>query len=390
MTAVARVIRNTPALGLRDYFAWRGMDAGGIFNARGRGSWSSTHLLKAMEGMTESEQGTVNADFDRIQAMTDEPGQWAIFQTAIDKTRLEGLANPHERAMWLFRAEPAAFRQAEEIRYTDTRRQGRMWSGFVGPRHLVPSRDTSEHRRFEEKVCSLFGSRNARLDLFERTRPGRDSQPERLVQAVIYRDGLPDAGLEFNALGELELRPRRPVFELAITYEPNSGVIEVVANGVEQRTRLARLFAEIILQQGILGLRIPLRQYDLSRLLAPCDFPTDPEDGIDAVKVTWLKLRRQASTLPCIALISKWEDRHSVHEHAQHLIVAPEGMPQQFQTDEAIISIRLRPARGSTGRRRTINVTITLPNGCNLKSKTEKERLICDKYLPLWGLVKEI
>lgn len=41
-------------------------------------------------------------------------------------------------------------------------------------------------------------------------------------------------------------------------------------------------------------------------------------------------------------------------------------------------------------RRRTINVTIALPNGCNLKSKTEKERLICNKYLPRWGLVKEV
>jgi hypothetical protein len=32
-------------------------------------------------------------------------------------------------------------------------------------------------------------------------------------------------------------------------------------------------------------------------------------------------------------------------------------------------------------------ITITTPHGCDLKERTDRERLIGDKYLPRWGLV---
>jgi hypothetical protein len=35
-------------------------------------------------------------------------------------------------------------------------------------------------------------------------------------------------------------------------------------------------------------------------------------------------------------------------------------------------------------------VKITMPNRCDLKSRTERERLIGEKYLARWGLLKEI
>lgn len=393
MTAVAKVMRNTPPHRLRDYFVARGLEMILATTTGGAVLRSTTAaLLRAMEMFGETDQAILNADFERIQEMTDEAGQWAILHApGGDQGRqtLRNLSNPHERAMWLFLNDPERFRRAEEVRYTDTRRQGRMWSGFVGPRQLVASRDPASVAQFEERVRTLFGSRNAKLDLFERSRIGRDNRTEQVVQAVIYRDGLPDAGLEFNALGELELHLRRPVFEVAITYDPASGVIEVVAQGVEHRARLARLFAEVILRQGILGLRIPLRQFDLSRLLTPCDFPSDPEDGIEAVKVTSLKLRPQEPEPVNLELNADWRSRHTVHELARQWLIAGNVLQEHFEAVEATISVRLRPTRGS-GRRRTVNVTISLPNGCSLKSKTEKERQICDKYLPRWGVVKDV
>ncbi|MBF0214983.1 MAG: hypothetical protein HQM00_15710 [Magnetococcales bacterium] len=101
-------------------------------------------------------------------------------------------------------------------------------------------------------------------------------------------------------------------------------------------------------------------------------------------------MRHHESEQACMALIADWRNRRTVHDHARDLRLGERGLSERFEVDEATLSIRLRPARGSSGRRRTINVTIALPNGCNLKSKTEKERLICNKYLPRWGLVKEV
>ncbi|MBF0185940.1 MAG: hypothetical protein HQM06_16345 [Magnetococcales bacterium] len=391
MTTIARVVRNTPALRLRDYFLWRGLDVGGIFNERsdGRG-YTATALLKAVEGLDERGLAVLNADFDRIQDMTDEAGQWAMLHVSADRKSLKELGGHYERALWLFMDDPALFRQAEEARFADTRRQGRMWSGFVGPRGVAVSQDPEDHRRFEEKVRLIFDTRNARLDLFERLRVEAKEQLSRVVQAVIYREGLPDMQLVFNATGDLELQSHRPVYEVSIVYEPGSGIIEVVANGTENRARLARLFAEIILRQGILGMRVPLRQYDLSQLLQPYDFPSDPDDGIDAVKILRLQLRRREAEQAHLALLAKWDRRETVYDYARQSLIAADDLPNEYAVDEVLFSVRLRPTRKSFWRRRTINIAIALPNGCNLKSKTEQERMICDKYLPRWGLVKEV
>lgn len=393
MTALAltRVIRNTPALRLRDYFAWRGLDTGGIFNERnGRWCCTATSLLKTVESLEDNGQSLLNADFERIQEMTDEAGQWAILHVSADKKRLEEFGSPYERALWLFMADQALFRKAEETRYADTRRQGRMWSGFVGPRNMTVSQDPEDCRQFEERVRLTFDARNAHLDVFERFRTGGDGNLSRVVQAVVYREGLPDAKLVFNAVGDLEMYSYRPVYEVSIVYEPGTGIIEVVAQGTENRARIARLFAEIILRQGILGMRIPLRQYDLSQLLQPYDFPSDPNDGIEAVKILRMSLRYKESAKPHLALIANWEERETVYDYARASLIFAQDLREEYDLAEAIFSVRMRPTRRSSGRRRTINVGISLPNGCNLKSKTEQERMICEKYLQRWGLVKEV
>jgi hypothetical protein len=56
---------------------------------------------------------------------------------------------------------------------------------------------------------------------------------------------------------------------------------------------------------------------------------------------------------------------------------------------QATISIRFQPEEGSN-RKKVLPVKISLPNGCDLRSRTERERLIGEKYLKRWGLVREI
>ncbi|SNT15340.1 hypothetical protein SAMN05421763_105233 [[Luteovulum] sphaeroides subsp. megalophilum] len=68
-------------------------------------------------------------------------------------------------------------------------------------------------------------------------------------------------------------------------------MIEVVAKTREDRIDLTRYMA-----RDLLGITLdeeqtlPLREYDLSMLLRPFDFPTDPADGIAGVTVKELRL----------------------------------------------------------------------------------------------------
>jgi hypothetical protein len=74
-------------------------------------------------------------DAERIHEMTDEIGQRAIFSVVSDDdidTYL-ALESAHERALFVFLRNLNAFRHAEDIRYADEYRKGRMWDGFLGP-----------------------------------------------------------------------------------------------------------------------------------------------------------------------------------------------------------------------------------------------------------------
>ena len=52
------------------------------------------------------------------------------------------------------------------------------------------------------------------------------------------------------------------------------------------------------------------------------------------------------------------------------------------------LSIRLK--KDSTERARTISVVLRDENKCNVKTKRERDRALCDRLLAKWHLVKEI
>jgi hypothetical protein len=56
---------------------------------------------------------------------------------------------------------------------------------------------------------------------------------------------------------------------------------------------------------------------------------------------------------------------------------------------KAKLIIRFHPEAGSK-RGKTLPLTVTMPHGCDLKDRTEKERIIGEKYLARWGLLKNV
>lgn len=56
---------------------------------------------------------------------------------------------------------------------------------------------------------------------------------------------------------------------------------------------------------------------------------------------------------------------------------------------QAKLAITFYPELGAR-RGKVLTVTITMPNGCDLKNRTERERMIGEKYLERWSLVQDI
>ena len=60
-----------------------------------------------------------------------------------------------------------------------------------------------------------------------------------------------------------------------------------------------------------------------------------------------------------------------------------------FEIKKVKLSIKFK-ADDKSPRGKLIHVNITEPNGCDLKDRTEKEKIIGDKYLEKWGIIENI
>lgn len=55
---------------------------------------------------------------------------------------------------------------------------------------------------------------------------------------------------------------------------------------------------------------------------------------------------------------------------------------------EVVLAVTFRPD-ATNPRGKTISIKLRHPNGCDLKDKTEKERIIGEKYLSRWNILPE-
>ena len=388
MPSIARFIRNTPIDSLRRYF-----EAGGIVLPESV-NWTAAEpevvkpLLRAIDELSDNDRARILLDAERVVTMADEVGQTAILAVVKDRAFVEGLRNGHERALWLFLNDRIRFQRAEEVRYTDERRQGRMWDGFTVLAGLVVRDMDANLASLKAAIRKQFATHNVEIDVFRRTRPAFDDTDSDLVQVTIYREGAADDVLEFEN-GALIRRPRRPVYEAALTYERETGVVEVVAPDRESRAEIARLFVRNLLDAEFKGEKIHLRYYDLSVLLHTFDFPTDPEDGIESVQVKLLRFMPIDSsgeryTHECL----RKADRN-IWDAAASRFGDHNPLNGGYLITQVRITIRFHAAPADGGGR-TLPVTITMPNGCDLKGKTERERLIGEKYLRRWGFLRDV
>jgi hypothetical protein len=210
VAAVVKLIRNAPSPFLRAYFDHAAIALPPAVNWEAPEPEAIQSLLRAIDEMDEVAQARILNDAERVTAMADEPGQTAIYGVARDRDGLDTLPNGHARALWMFLDDLVGFRHAEEVRFTDERRRGRMWDGFVGDRGLPLRHTAAAVDAFKAAVRDRFHSSNVHVDIFDRHRPTFDGEDCALVQVTIYREGRPDDFLEFVNGGVHVGRSTRP------------------------------------------------------------------------------------------------------------------------------------------------------------------------------------
>ena len=386
MASITSFIRNTPVASLRAYFNTSGIELPMALDWEGPEPDVVRPLLQAVDEMDDAARGRVVNDADRVGSMSDDAGQVALYSVVADRSVLDGLANPHDRALWMFLNQRTQFQHAEEVRFTDERRRGRSWDGFICVADCSVRRDPISIDAFRAALRERFASNNIHVDIFERIRPTFDGEACELVQITVYREGLPDDHFAFDDDGELVRRAYRPVFEAAMTYEPSTGVIEVVANDRESRSELAQFVARHLLGVEFSSEKVPMRQYDLSVLRNRFGFPTDLEDGIERVDVRQLRLMPIDHEGRRVTLENTARAGGTIWDMADEEFGATNPLGRGWVITQAKLAIKFYP-KGDARRGRSLTLAVTMPHGCNLKDQTEQEQLIGEKYMRRWGIL---
>ncbi len=392
MPSLTRLIRNTPGPDLKPYFEDRRVPLPEPVNWNGEPAAILPPLLRAVDTLGEAERERIRTDAGRVDAMASEVGQTAIMAVATlaQWDTMRDIGTLHARALWLLLNDAHRFHQAEHAAFFDNARLGRTWDGFVARPGLTVKRDAAHLEALADKVQGFFREgKKVRVEVFDRTRPDADGNQHHLIQITVYREGMPSGQTIFEGDNlELGLLVYRPVCELAFTYEPSNGVIEVVAQQKPKREDLVKLFAAALLDQTIEGERIPLRQFDLSVFMTEREFPTDPQDGIVDVRLRLVKFVHHESRN--LVTIEARNEGETVHAAAQRMFRDRNPFTVgDFDICEVVLAVKFRPDRFSA-RGKTVAVKLRHPNGCDLKDKTDKERKLGEKYLRLWGVLKEI
>ncbi len=391
MASIPSFFRKTPLPSLKAYLATKSFALPATVTWTGDDSDVVETLIAALDTLAEADREALILEINRILALADEPGQNALQAVVRNRIAFDTLEGGHNRALWVLMYEHANFRLAEDVRYNDEKRRGRMWQGFVVEKHKPVRKDQVARGAFTAEIQTKFNTRNVHVDVFDRSRVTLDGASHELVQVTVYREGRPDDGLGFDDAGRLQRQLLKPVYEASLTYEPGEGVIEVVAGDKDVRAAMASMMGRALMDIEFKGEILPAREYDLGVLMEPFDFPTDPRASADQVieKVQVRELRfqpldltGQRVTLECDcsggATIWDMADRH----------IGPAAQRRDdWSITRARLIVKLAP-HGKSRRPRSLNLTITVPHGCNLKGMTPAEQLVGEKYLSKWGILK--
>ena len=151
------------------------------------------------------------------------------------------------------------------ISYTssDYKRKSREWSSFIAPqgREVHASKENIEE--FKQLALEQFNiSKKIKVDLFDRIKIDYNSKEIVVFQLVAYHDGLHKSIQTFEQ-EEVVTKFISSVNEFSISYEPHSGIIEVISDSKENRGKLAKAFANAFLKaKDDIG-EIMIKKYDL-------------------------------------------------------------------------------------------------------------------------------
>jgi len=350
-------------------------------------------MAAALSLLGVSERQQLEEVAERIALLSDGPGQDVIdgFRDGIfDEESLkefQAINNQYERALWFYLNEAGLFEEALNARQADVFRQNvSCYSGFIAPKNLTVMDDEPSRLSFHQAIAAQIGCAEdaVAVQIFKRLRPDTHTGEDVDLYQISVHHNRPPEIIDCVQASELVSQEVIRAVSSHITYEPANGHLEVLSKDTDGREALARIVADCLLKSPITGTKIPLKQYDYQSLAAPRHFDVSGEN-VASAKV--IELGYTISDHRSLLVKIGARDNDDIYTASRSLISSTFDF-RHHHLNHAKISVRTRKV--GKERARTIPIVLREDNLCNIKTKREKDRALCDRLLAKWHLVKEI
>jgi hypothetical protein len=342
---IKKFIRNTPAQDLKPLLDGYQLNLPKDFKWQSESKKYQTQLFNSIWNIGDDNKANLFEIIERIHQMVDELGQAALQANAAigSNDNFLSLKSEHSRCLWALQNHPQEFEKAEYCASLDYKRKSREWSSYVAPKMREIHNSQENIEDFKQLVLEHFHiSKKIKVDLFDRVKKDHHDKEIVIFQLVAYHDGLHKSVQTFEQ-EEVVTKFFPSVEEFSVSYEPHTGIVEVVSDHKDSRDKLAKSFVNAFLKTEDDVDEIPIKKFNLHKLKIPQDLMKDVDaaDLIDDVKVTLLKLKpmegKSSTTLEAL-----FGEPRSIYALAQKWYAQNNPLHGSFTIKKARLSIKFK------------------------------------------------
>ncbi len=344
-------------------------------------------VFDAWQGLPEGPRKAIEVVLHDVDEMATSDGVRAIIEEGKwqdeDLTEvLDGMESRHDRAVWTLLNKRHIWKLAVRFAHLENLSMGRYWAKRTGLAAKEPRTDEVGLRELEEAMSAFFlteqgRGHHCRVEHYQRG-GGHDYY-------FVYLSDYADTYINFDDAGNFQRTAERRAFEVVFAYDRASGTLEMYARGGKKVVEaLQTIFSRVILEENLLPDDVLAHPYALDHLLErSAGLPTDPEDGVEQVRIRSMSLAVMGRVRERITLDA---DPTRGPEHIYEMLdqdLDQRRLPKAIlQPRKVVFNLKLK----GNGRGRSMSFCVSLPNSCDLKSKREDQRLLGEKCLRKWGI----
>lgn len=348
-------------------------------------------IFAAWQDLPEEDCRAIEIVLHEVNDMSyGDEGIRAICEEAIRQDRqdlvdeIDGYESRHDKAVWTYIRATDVWNLAVRFARADSLSRGRYWIKRCDIPATEPRTSKTRIEELQRAFSAFFLATQAR---------GRHSQIEHYVRAsgvdyfFAYLDDYADTYVTLDDGGEFDRRPERRAFELVLAYDRTHGTLDMyVRGGKKVYIPLQEIFCRVILDEEIGPETKDSHPYELNGLLSrDFQFPTDPADGIETVRVR--KMRISVKGVPRRRITLEANPEAGVDDIYDMLdeYLNQQRLPASIlNVTQAGLKFEFDPSREDLPK--SLSFEMSWPNSSNLKSKPEGVRELVEKYLKQWEL----